>query len=252
MVSAVNLWQKLETRRKVFDPLLAVGIVASIGIGLSAMPIWSPAGKLNLYCFSYLSTAIVSWALMYLLASILGENLLRKMGYVKRSFIIQMALAPGLTLLQVGIFALFFTLDWSVWDHARFFAANFFIAMMLRSTELITFRATIHDPAIQRSPFLSRLRQKGRTRLIRIRASDHYLDVYADQGHEMVRMRLADAVKELAAYPGLQVHRSHWVATRMVDKKISRDGKTFLIMDDGYEVPVSTSFVKDLEKRRLG
>jgi len=252
VLSAVNLRRKFETRRKVFDPLLAVGIIASIGIGVSAMPIWSPAGKMNIYCFSYLSTAIVVWTLTYLVASILGENLLRNMGYVKRSFVIQMALAPALTLLQVGVFALFFTLDWSVLDHARFFAANFFIALMLRSTELITFRATINDPAIQRSPFLSRLRQLGRTRLIRISASDHYLDVYSDQGHEMLRMRLADAVRELAAYPGLQVHRSHWVATRMVDKKIARDGKVFLIMDDGFEVPVSGRFVENLEKRRLG
>ncbi|EBA03939.1 hypothetical protein RB2150_05548 [Rhodobacterales bacterium HTCC2150] len=252
MVPASNIIQNFESERRLFDPLVAVFVLGCIGVGVAAMPMWSPIGEINLYCFSYLSTAIIVWTLTYLVADIVGENLLRGVTYTKRSLIMQMVLAPVLTLTQIGIFALFFDIAWTIPEYIRFFAANFSIAMILRATEHITFRATTKDPAIQRSPFLLRLRQRGRSRLIRISASDHYLDVYSDQGHEMVRMRLADAIKELSGYPGLQVHRSHWIATRKVQKKVARDGKTFLVMQDGYEVPVSSSFAEKLAKRRSG
>ena len=77
MVPASNIIQNFESERRLFDPLVAVFVLGCIGVGVAAMPMWSPIGEINLYCFSYLSTAIIVWTLTYLVADIVGENLLR-------------------------------------------------------------------------------------------------------------------------------------------------------------------------------
>ena len=48
--------------------------------------------------------------------------------------------------------------------------------------------------------------------LYAIESEDHYLRVHTSAGQELILMRLADAVRELAGVEGLQTHRSWWVA----------------------------------------
>jgi DNA-binding LytR/AlgR family response regulator len=55
----------------------------------------------------------------------------------------------------------------------------------------------------------------------------------------MLLMRLADAIAEMDVTPGLQVHRSWWVAEGAV-RKVERKGRTIMLtLSNGIAVPVS-------------
>lgn len=75
--------------------------------------------------------------------------------------------------------------------------------------------------------------------LSRIEAQDHYLNVVTDAGSALVLMRFGDAVAELSEVAGARVHRSHWVAQAGVARILRKEGRQFLLMRDGAEVPVS-------------
>jgi hypothetical protein len=66
--------------------------------------------------------------------------------------------------------------------------------------------------------FRRRLSAKRRSaRLIAVEAYDHYLRVHTDAGPELVTARFAEALDELAAAHGYQVHRSWWVAADAIE-----------------------------------
>lgn len=91
--------------------------------------------------------------------------------------------------------------------------------------------------------FLERLPVKFRTaELHAISSEDHYLRVHTSLGEELILMRLADAVRELAGADGLQVHRSWWVAKAGIRDEKRVDGRSLLILPSGTEVPVSRSY----------
>lgn len=92
-------------------------------------------------------------------------------------------------------------------------------------------------------PLLDRLPPGKRGALVALSVEDHYTRVRTTKGEELLLLRLSDAIRETAPVDGLQVHRSHWVASEQV-ASARRDGdRTFLILRDGKEVPVSRANV---------
>ena len=88
-------------------------------------------------------------------------------------------------------------------------------------------------------PLLDRLPPGKRGALVALSVEDHYTRVRTTKGEELLLLRLSDAIRETAPVDGLQVHRSHWVASDHV-AGARRDGdRTLLILRDGKEVPVS-------------
>jgi DNA-binding LytR/AlgR family response regulator len=96
---------------------------------------------------------------------------------------------------------------------------------------------------LRRPSILDRLPLHLRGRLAYMTMQDHYVDVHTDKGSTLVLMRLADAITETDGVPGLQIHRSHWVARAAVQAAVRRDGKLLLKMEDGAELPVSRSYM---------
>ena len=94
------------------------------------------------------------------------------------------------------------------------------------------------DPAVL---FQRRLPPEKRGALIRLEAQDHYLLVVTDRGSETLLLRLGDAAAELAEV-GVRVHRSHWVSRGQVQGHSRLNGRDFLRMTDGQQVPVSRSY----------
>ena len=94
-------------------------------------------------------------------------------------------------------------------------------------------------PQQQNPGFLRHVPAAMRGSLIRIEAQDHYLNVVTDAGSALVLMRFGDAVAELSEVAGARVHRSHWVAQAGVARLLRKEGRQFLLMRDGAEVPVS-------------
>lgn len=87
---------------------------------------------------------------------------------------------------------------------------------------------------------LSRLPRKYReATLYAVTSEDHYLRVHTDLGQELILMRLVDAIKELSETPGIQTHRSWWVALDGVADSRREKDKALLILKSGAEAPVS-------------
>lgn len=98
--------------------------------------------------------------------------------------------------------------------------------------------ATTPAPAI-----LERVPLPQRGKLIALIVEDHYVDIVTDKGKTLVLMRLADAIREAAPVPGLQIHRSHWVALDAVAKTQRSEGKVMLELTNSMRLPVSRGYL---------
>ena len=79
-------------------------------------------------------------------------------------------------------------------------------------------------------------------KLLRVSVEDHYVNVTTERGSERLLMRFADALEELDASAGLQVHRSHRVAHDAVRGFRTDGSRTLLELADGSQVPVSRNY----------
>ena len=90
-----------------------------------------------------------------------------------------------------------------------------------------------------RLALMERVRPERRGTLLALKAEGHYLQVYTDAGSDLILYRLSDALLEVGAGDGAQVHRSWWVAASALAPQRHRDR---LVLTNGIEVPVSRSF----------
>ncbi len=134
-----------------------------------------------------------------------------------------------------------------------FFPKVFILGMILNVIGLLLDQVrnkshSAEQPAAKGNPFLKRLPHQLGTELVCFSMEDHYLQVHTDQGDHMMLLRMKDALVELQDYPGLQVHRSWWVAVDAVVavKKLNR--KAILTMNNGMEVPVSQKYLPKLKE----
>lgn len=96
--------------------------------------------------------------------------------------------------------------------------------------------------ASREPPILRRLPETSGRRILRISVRDHYVEIVTDRAIQSVLMRFSDAIVETEGIPGLQVHRSHWVAEDAVRAVERVRGRMFLTLEDGSRVPVSRGF----------
>ncbi|MBV1866331.1 MAG: LytTR family transcriptional regulator DNA-binding domain-containing protein [Marinosulfonomonas sp.] len=85
--------------------------------------------------------------------------------------------------------------------------------------------------------------------VFRVSVRDHYVDVFTDRGTETLLLRFRDAIDELDDIPGLQVHRSHWVAEDAVSGLEREAGRLFVRLSDDSRVPVSRGYRAEVEDR---
>jgi len=96
--------------------------------------------------------------------------------------------------------------------------------------------------------FRKRLSAKRReARLIAVQAEDHYLRVHTEAGDELITLRFADALAELAGVPGFQAHRSWWFAKDAIEDVRWSKGRGEARLAGGLTAPVSRTYAKDLK-----
>ena len=98
---------------------------------------------------------------------------------------------------------------------------------------------------------LDRLELEKRGALVAISVEDHYVRIRTDKGDSIVLMRLSDAMRETGDTPGLQVHRSHWVATAAVTKAERSGDRAILTMSHGADIPVSRTYIPAIKEAGL-
>lgn len=100
-------------------------------------------------------------------------------------------------------------------------------------------------------PILDRVPLHRRGELVALSVEDHYVRIRTDRGEELVLMRLGDAIREAAGVPGLQVHRSHWVALGQVAEARREGDRAMLTMRHGGDIPVSRANVPAIREAGL-
>ncbi|MGI2226192.1 LytTR family DNA-binding domain-containing protein [Shewanella frigidimarina] len=104
---------------------------------------------------------------------------------------------------------------------------------------------------IQIELFMGLLPLEKRGQLLCLEMDDHYLKVHTDKGQHMLLMRLKDALMQLEGFPGLQTHRSWWVANHAVVSVNKENKKMSLLLTNHLEVPVSRTFVEAVKAANI-
>lgn len=101
---------------------------------------------------------------------------------------------------------------------------------------------TIVAPPLPEAERAFRLRLSARrrgARLIALEAEDHYVRVHTDAGSELVAMRFAEAVAELARAHGYRLHRSWWASADAIEAVRWKRGTGEARLTGGLKAPVS-------------
>lgn len=85
--------------------------------------------------------------------------------------------------------------------------------------------------------------------VLALTVEDHYVRAHNATSSEMLLMRLSDAMTEMESVPGLQVHRSWWVADGAVTGARSVSRNIRLQLSNGLEVPVSRANISSVRAR---
>lgn len=99
--------------------------------------------------------------------------------------------------------------------------------------------ASLREAAQETPGFLGQVPATIGRDIVYLMAELHYLRVVTTGGKALVLYNLRDAIDELPADAGIQTHRSFWAAFAHIEKVVTRDGRTVLMMRDGSAVPVS-------------
>lgn len=106
-------------------------------------------------------------------------------------------------------------------------------------------------PSAAAASILERVPLPQRGRLLSLSVADHYVEVVTDKGEALLLMRLSDAIREADPEPGLQIHRSHWVAHAAVSRVVRASGRPSVELIDGRRLPISRSFIADAKAAGL-
>lgn len=93
--------------------------------------------------------------------------------------------------------------------------------------------------------FLVRVPREMGRELISLSMQDHYVRVTTTRGSVMVLIRLSDAIDELAGYPGVRIHRSHWVAAGQARRMLREKNRRMIELVDGRRLPVSRPYLDE-------
>ncbi len=223
---------------------LVLAFAGAFGTGDILRPVPLGLYWVGIVCVTYLSGSLVSALLRPMLA-----------GLARIPRVVLLGLATGLALTLV-IFvintALFGTFLNSAGEVLRFATPVFGVSFIVTLVLDYAFSQFTASPAATTGPsLLDRLPYEKRGPLVALSVEDHYVRVRTTKGEDMLLMRLGDAIKETAPTPGLQVHRSHWVALSEVTSA-KRDGaKAILTMSHGDAIPVSRANVAAVKEAGL-
>lgn len=244
---------KREMHRLVAAPRVWIGLVATgVVMGLAA-PFGSGDDGLGTWALIlyWIAVASSTYLIGYAVTLLVTETLERA-GMSKWS-----AVVPGGLMAGLANFATLLLLNWAVFglspaDLAYLLRLGPKI-VVITLIVAVAITAVSHKPGADPQPpaILDRLPFDKRGPLISLSVQDHYVEVTTRKGHELILLRLSDALREVGDTPGLQVHRSHWIALDAV-RSVRRDGaRAIVTLTDGRDIPVSRTYVPAIKKAGL-
>lgn len=132
----------------------------------------------------------------------------------------------------------------------------FVVTVLLMALRALAWRRVIETrtlvvPALPEAERTFRLRLSAKrrsARLIAVEAEDHYVRVHTDSGSELLTMRFAEALEELAHAYGYRLHRSWWAAADAIEAVKWTRGTGEARLAGGIVAPVSRSCASALKE----
>ena len=122
-----------------------------------------------------------------------------------------------------------------------------YISFMLHFTHTKA-AGSIPEIDFERVAFFDNYSALKGTRIRWITMEDHYARVVLENEEISLHASMRELEQQLSNYPGLRVHRSHWVAYDQV-KAIERDGRKYVIKLDGEtRLPLGSKYRQQVEK----
>ena len=195
----------------------------------------------------------------YWLLAVIGSGLLgiaayealepRIRGFWLRIAVVSLAITPPVTLFVYMLNATMLGLPRRPWLLPQLGWQVLVVMLLIMTLRALAWRPvaatrTVVGPPLPEAERSFRLRLSAKrrvARLIAIEAEDHYVRVHTDAGSELVAMRFAEAVEELAQAHGYRLHRSWWAAADAVEAVRWKRGAGEAQLAGGLRAPVSRS-----------
>jgi hypothetical protein len=246
--STLREWRQVMTHRSTLAVMVAIAVVLTVAGPFDTDVILRAVPR-----FGYWMTMIVATYS----AGFWVNTLIEKQDRWQVPNVLRVVLSGCATAVVVAVVVTVInglTLNyWPSIDVLPVFLANIFvIAFGVAVIFQILSTADAPVPAEQPIPsILDRLPLDKRGTLIAISVEDHYVNVQTSKGNEMILMRLSDAIREVGATNGLQVHRSHWIAIDAVTSATRKGDGAILTLQTGNEIPVSRANVPAIREAGL-
>jgi len=153
-------------------------------------------------------------------------------------------------------------IDEAFWILPKHISFCFLVALInfrLEHQNLFNFRFNFNKPGTEKLPqpenspgvneLIRSIPNQIRESILRVQAQEHYITVTTCLGSEMILYKFGKALIDLEIEPGLQVHRSYWVADENVLGWSSDKTKRELKLKFGESVPVSRKFEQAVKNR---
>ena len=166
-----------------------------------------------------------------------------------RVVMVSLVMTPPVTLYVYGLNAWLLDLPRRWWLLPQLAWQVLVVALLLMALRALAWRRVVETRTLVVPPlpeaeraFRMRLSAKRRAgRLIAVEAEDHYVRVHTDMGSELVAMRFAEAIEELALAHGYRLHRSWWAAADAIEAVKWKRGTGEARLAGGLMAPVSRS-----------
>jgi len=226
---------------------LDLALLAAIGLVLTELGPYRTIEAPQLLRTAYWLSAAIGSGLLGIAVDRALEA--RVPGFWPRIVAVSLAITPPVTLFVYALNATMLGLPRRPWLLPQL-GWQVLVAMLpIMAVRALVWRRVVETRTIVVPPlpeaeraFRLRLSAKRRTaRLIAIEAEDHYVRVHTDAGSELVSMRFAEAVEELALAHGHRLHRSWWAAADAIEAVRWNRGTGEARLAGGIVAPVSRS-----------
>lgn len=244
--SALRKWRDDLTKRPVVIGMLAMGMLLGISGPFDTLRLL-PALPRILY---WITVVVLTFATGSLVNTIVHAALRKRSSWLRlvmSTCAIGIAVTAVLSLLNLIVFGIWYA-TWA--ELLRQLGIVTLISGVIETCGFALRSETVPETATP-AALLERLPLDKRGKLVALSGEDHYVRVTTTKGSELVLMRLSDAVKEAGDMPGLQIHRSHWVALDQIEQVNRTGDRGEVILSDGITRPISRGYMPAVRKAGL-
>jgi DNA-binding LytR/AlgR family response regulator len=91
--------------------------------------------------------------------------------------------------------------------------------------------------------FLAKIPEHKRDSIFMIKSNENYIEVFFEDKIETINYRLKDAIKEMPANMGIQIHKSYWINKSYFKEISKKNNKNYITLTNSLEIPIGGTFL---------